>query len=109
MNLRKQIIRKDLNHLWIIVYHKKRKIPRDKRYYQYTCIDEASRERFLHWYEEHTPENTVDFVNRCIKYYRYKPEEIQTDNGEEFTYNRSNIKKKHPLEELLKELGIKTL
>ena len=37
----------------------------------------------------------------------YKPEEIQTDNGEEFTYNRSDIKKKHPLEEKLKELGIK--
>ena len=86
---------------------KTEKLPKDKRYYQYTCIDEASRERFLHWYEEHTPTNTVDFINRCIKYYRYKAEEIQTDNGEEFTYNRSNIKKEHPLEKLLKELGIK--
>ena len=45
--------------------------------------------------------------NRCIKYYGYKPEEIQTDNGEEFTYNRSDIKKEHPLENLLKKLGIK--
>lgn len=86
---------------------KTEKLPKDKRYYQYTCIDEASRERFLHWYEEHTPTNTVDFINRCIKYYRYKAKEIQTDNGEEFTYNRSNIKKEHPLEKLLKELGIK--
>lgn len=29
-------------------------LPDDKRYYQYTCIDEASRERFLWWYEELT-------------------------------------------------------
>lgn len=61
------------------------KIPCDKRFYQYTCIDEASRERFLFWYDEHTPANTVDFVKRCITYYEYKPLEIQTDNGMEFT------------------------
>lgn len=39
-------------------------LPTDKRYYQYTCIDEASRERFLWWYEELTPMNTVDFVKK---------------------------------------------
>lgn len=38
------------------------KVPLDKKYYQYTCIDEAARERFLYWYDEHTPANTVDFV-----------------------------------------------
>ena len=37
----------------------------------------------------------------------YKPKEIQTDNGIEFTYNKADIKKIHPLETLLKELGIK--
>lgn len=42
------------------------KIPEDKKFYQYTCIDEASRERFLFWYDERTPVNTVDFVKRCI-------------------------------------------
>lgn len=82
-------------------------IPEDKKFYQYTYIDEATRERFLYWYEEHTPENTVDFVRRLIKYLGYKPKEIQTDNGIEFTYNKANIKKEHPLEKLLKELGIK--
>mgnify|MGYP003399148508 CR=1 FL=1 len=71
-----------------------KKIPCDKRFYQYTCIDEASRERFLFWYDEHTPANTVDFVKRCIEYYGYKPEEIQTDNGTEFTYNKEQIKVK---------------
>ena len=57
------------------------KLPEDKRYYQYTCIDEASRERYLCWYEELTPANTVNFVKRCVEYYGYKPKTIQTDNG----------------------------
>ena len=82
-------------------------LPEDKRFYQYTYIDEATRERYLYWYEEHTPTNTVDFVKRVIKYLGYKPKEIQTDNGIEFTYNQAKIKKVHPLEKLLKELGIK--
>ena len=83
------------------------KIAGYRRFYQYTYIDETTRERFLYWYEEHTPMNTVDFVLRVIKYFGYKPKEIQTDNGIEFTYNRADIKKIHPLEELLKKLGIK--
>ena len=78
----------------------------DKRFYQYTCIDEASRERFLFWYDEHTPANTVDFVKRCIVYYDYKPIEIQTDNGIEFTWNQSKMKKLHPLGALCLKLDI---
>ena len=83
------------------------KLPEDKRYYQYTCIDEASRERFLWWYEELTPANTVDFVKRCIEYFGYKPKTIQTDNGTEFSYNQAKIKKEHPMDTLLKKLEIK--
>ena len=86
---------------------KSKEISGDKRFYQYTYIDEATRERYMYWYEEHTPTNTVDFVKRVIKYLGYKPKEIQTDNGIEFTYNKANIKKIHPLEKILKELGIK--
>ena len=82
-------------------------IAKEIRFYQYTCIDEASRERYLYWYMEHTPTNTVDFIERCIKYYGYKPKEIQTDNGTEFTYNQAKIKKEHPMEKLLKRLEIR--
>ncbi len=81
-------------------------LPEDLRFYQYTCVDEATRERYLYWYTEHTPENTVDFINRCINYYGYKPEEIQTDNGIEFTYNREKIKVMHPMDKLCIKLGI---
>lgn len=77
---------------------KTKNLPEDKRYYQYTCIDEASRERYLYWYEEHTPANTVDFIKKCINYYKYKPEEIQTDNGTEFSYNQEKIKVIHPMD-----------
>lgn len=82
-------------------------IPEDLNFYQYTCIDEATRERYLYWYEEHTPENTVDFIKRCIEYFGYKPKEIQTDNGTEFSYNSAKIKKKHPMDVLLDSLEIK--
>ena len=81
-------------------------LPSDKRFYQYTCIDEASRERFLFWYDEHTPANTVDFVKRAITYFEYKPLEIQTDNGTEFTWNQDKMKVLHPLGKLCLELDI---
>ena len=75
-------------------------IPNDLNFYQWTCIDEASRKRFIYHYTEHTPMNTVDFIYRCFLFYGYKPEEIQTDNGTEFTWNQEKMKKIHPLEEL---------
>ena len=81
-------------------------LPDDIRYYQYTCIDEATRERYLYWYTEHTPENTVDFIKRCVEYFGYKPEEIQTDNGTEFTWNQEKIKVIHPMDEYCLANGI---
>lgn len=32
------------------------KLPNDIKFYQYTCIDETSYERFLYWHIEHTSE-----------------------------------------------------
>ncbi len=87
---------------------KSSQIPEDKKFYQYTYIDEATRERYLYWYEEHTPANTVDFIYRVIKYLGYKPKEIQTDNGTEFTYNKANIKKNASSRENLKRIRNKT-
>ena len=60
---------------------------RDKqKFYQYTMIDEASRERFIYPYQEQSGYSTVDFVTRAIHYFGYAPEIIQTDNGAEFTH-----------------------
>ena len=72
-------------------------LPEDKRYYQYACIDEASKKRFLWYHKELTPANTVDFVKKCMKYYNYKSKTIQTDNRTKFEYNQAKIKKEHPI------------
>ena len=60
----------------------------EKRFYQYTVIDEATRERFIFPYEEQIAQSTVDFIKRAIVYFGYQPDIIQTDNGAEFTYTR---------------------
>jgi len=76
-----------------------------QKFYQYTIIDEASRERFLFAYDEYSAYNTVDFVERAIIYYGYVPLMIQTDNGSEFTVTRKS-NKIHKLDEFCKDNNI---
>ena len=76
-----------------------------QRYYQYTMIDEASRERFIYPYLEQSSYSTVDFVKRAIAYFGYQPKIIQSDNGFEFTHNKET-KMVHPFDTLCNELGI---
>lgn len=76
--------------------------------YQYTAIDEATRERFLFPYKEKSGYSTVDFVKRAIVYFGYAPQTIQTDNGTEFTNPKGTGEgKKHALDILLDRLGIR--
>lgn len=78
-----------------------------KKFYQYTIIDEASRERFIYGYESQDSYSTVDFVLRAIIFFGYIPKEIQTDNGFEFTNKREKKDKTlHLFDELCKELNI---
>lgn len=78
----------------------------DFKYYQYTIIDEASRERFIYPFKEHSSASTCEFVIRAILYFGYIPKEIQTDNGFEFThFKQTNMI--HPFDKLCDELGIK--
>lgn len=77
----------------------------DEKFYQYTVIDEASRQRFIYPYREQSSYSTVDFVKRAIKYFGYKPETIQTDNGAEFTHFKKTDRI-HPMDVLCNELGI---
>lgn len=75
--------------------------------YQYTMIDEATRERFLYPYKEKSGYSTVDFVKRAIVYFGYAPKIIQTDNGTEFTNPKGTGEgKKHALDLLLDRLRI---
>ena len=64
---------------------KHKNLPLDKKYYQYTIIHEASRERFIYFFDEYNQFNTTQFLMMAIKYYGYIPNIIQTDNGPQFT------------------------
>lgn len=82
------------------------KDPLMRRYYQYTMIDEATRQRFIYAYQEQSGFSTVDFVCRAIKFFGYKPKVIQTDNGQEFT-NIAVTDKIHTFDRLCSKLKIK--
>lgn len=75
------------------------------KFYQYTVIDEASRERLIYPYKEQFSYSTIDFVKRSIVYFGYKPHSIQTDNGQEFTHIRKTDKI-HPLDTILNSIDI---
>lgn len=58
---------------------------KNKRYYQYTAIDTASRWRYLKIYDEYTSYNSICFLKEVIKKFKYKIQAIKTDNGSVFT------------------------
>lgn len=76
-----------------------------QKFYQYTIIDEASRERFIFPYMEQSSYSTVDFLKRAILYFGYQPKIIQTDNGAEFTHVKKT-NRRHPLDILCNQLKI---
>ena len=75
------------------------------RFYQYTMIDEATRERFVYPYKEHSGYSTADFIKRAILYFGYIPYCIQTDNGTEFTNPQG--KKVHIADKVMNQLNIR--
>ena len=80
-------------------------VPFDMNFYQYTIIDECTRERFIYAYKEQCADSTCDFIRRAIIYFGYVPKIIQTDNGQEFTFLKETDKK-HKFDSLCEELGI---
>ncbi|WP_407453759.1 DDE-type integrase/transposase/recombinase [Methanobrevibacter sp.] len=77
----------------------------EDKFYQYTMIDEASRERFIYAYKEQSSHSTVDFVIKSMQYYGYIPKIIQTDNGAEFSHFKKT-KMTHSLDILCAEYNI---
>ena len=79
-----------------------------EKYYQYTAIDEYTRQRVLWASKEHSTYASAQFIDIVINKFKYKIECIQTDNGGEFT-NRLNPQKtemKTMFERKLETLGI---
>lgn len=78
----------------------------EKHLYQWTAIDECTRFRFVYGYEEHTPENSVDFLGRLLRAFPFPIQTVQTDNGSEFTYRFISDKELCPFEQALAAKGI---
>lgn len=79
-----------------------------ERLFQYTMIDEATRERFIFAYKEHSGWSTKDFIQRAVVYFGYAPRVIQTDNGTEFTNPKGTGEGKvHIADQTMNKLGIK--
>ena len=80
----------------------------EEEYFQYTAIDEFTRQRVLWASKEHSTYASTQFLEVVMKKFQYPIYCIQTDNGTEFT-NRlnSNMTNKKTMFELkLEELGI---
>jgi transposase InsO family protein len=77
-----------------------------KHLYQWTAIDECTRDRFIYGYDEHSAQNSVDFFLRLQKAFPFPIRCVQTDNGSEFTYKFISETERSPLDKLLDTLGI---
>ena len=84
---------------------------RGEKFYQYTAIDEFTRIRYTWFTNEHSTYMSSEFVKRAVRYYPFKIETVQTDNGFEFTnrlnWNKSKRNQKTMFEETLEKLKIK--
>lgn len=106
--------RRTTRNYWDYPYYPGERLQLDVKHlkrdaYQYSIIDCATRIKFKYIYDNITPANTVDFVLKAKRFFgpAFSIEIIQTDNGCEFTYNHFlQIKRIHPLDELLAKLGI---
>jgi hypothetical protein len=65
-----------------------------EEYFQFTAIDEYSRERFLYGFKDNSGYSAAQFLVKAAEYFRYRIECAQTDNGQEFT-NKFTSKKTH--------------
>ena len=61
--------------------------------------------RFVYGYEEHAPENSVDFLQRVIAYFPFPIETKQTGNGTEFTYRYIREEVSCPFEKRWRDPG----
>ncbi len=78
----------------------------EKHLYQWTAIDECTRFRFIYGFEEHTPENSVKFLEMLRKTFPFPIQTIQTDNGTEFTYKYISEEEECPFDTALKAAEI---
>lgn len=75
---------------------------KNRRYYQYTAIDCASRWRHMKIYEEQSNYHSILFLKELISMFPHRIEAVKTDNGFVFTnlytgtYKRADLLPKRP-------------
>lgn len=81
----------------------------ETKYYQYTAIDECTRLVYREMYDEHSTYSSEDFIKKVIKIFPFRIEEVQTDNGTEWTKAliSNDPNDKTLFEEALERQGIK--
>jgi len=96
-----------------IKYVPSEKCPRGKQLYQYTLIDECTRMRYIAWHDSIWTKLSVQTVKEAQRYFGFKIDTVQTDNGIEFTFDytadltaRHKEPKVHPLDEYCESVGI---
>ena len=68
-----------------VKYVPSRCVAGETKYYQYTAIDECTRLVYREMYDEHSTYSSEDFIKKVIAFYSFRIEEVQTDNGREWT------------------------
>lgn len=76
------------------------------RYYQITAIDIYSRKRVVSLLNENSTYTTSEFAKTLEEEMGFEIDKIQTDNGQEFTTDKSITEKKSRFETVLETLGI---
>ncbi|MCL2176659.1 MAG: DDE-type integrase/transposase/recombinase [Firmicutes bacterium] len=80
----------------------------DIRFYQFTMIDEATRERFIYPYANKCSNSAYDFVQRALMYFGYLPYIIQSDNDYAFVHPKGTGENKiHLITKLVNKLRIR--
>lgn len=86
----------------------------NRRYFQYTAIDCASRWRYLKIYDNQTNHHSVEFLKEVIEKFSYGIKAVKTDNGSVFTNFYLGSKKRsdgtqkdlHALDKFCRDNGI---
>lgn len=79
----------------------------NKRYYQFTAIDCASRWRYLKIYDDYSNFNSLRFLEELIRLAPFRIRAIKTDNGSNFTNRYTGyLKSLDPINPRLHDLDI---
>ena len=68
------------------------------RLYQFTAIDEYSRQRYLEAFPDNSSYSAAIFMEHALAFFKYPVECVQTDNGQEFTkyFGHDNRRELYP-------------